>query len=81
MSRVWNWLSKLQMVGLTDYRRGALAMSIQGRRLRLRRGNALRRRIRLRFLITKKGEGLNRLKLLIPKRQILAVNRQKGVLH
>jgi hypothetical protein len=29
------------------------------------------------FLVTKKGDGLNRLKSLIPKRQILTVDRQK----
>jgi hypothetical protein len=53
----------------------------EGRRLRLRCWDALRRRLQGRLFSSKKGERLNPLKSLIPKRQIQAVNRQERATH
>jgi hypothetical protein len=49
----------------------------EGRRLRLRFWGALRRQLQGGLFSNKKGEWLNPLKFLNPKRQIQAVNRQE----
>jgi hypothetical protein len=49
----------------------------EGRRLRLRCRDALRRRLQGGLFSNKKGQWLNSLKSLKPKRQIQAVNRQE----
>jgi hypothetical protein len=56
---------------------GVLEKGSNIRRLRLRCGNALRRRIGLGLFSNKQGEHLNPLKSLNPKRQIQVVNRQE----
>jgi hypothetical protein len=68
----------MQTVGVAEHRFAAfLKRGANIRRLRLRCWNALRRRIGLGVFTSKKGEPINPLKSLNPKRQIQAVNRQE----
>jgi hypothetical protein len=53
----------------------------EGRRLRLRCWDALRRRLQGGLFSNKKGEWLNPLKSLNPKRQIQTVNRQECAIY
>jgi hypothetical protein len=53
----------------------------EGRRVRQRCGDALRRRLQRGLFSNKKGQWLNPLKSLNPKRQIQAVNRQERAIQ
>ena len=76
-----NLLCKVQTVASVSGLGTFLNSVDEGRRLRLRCWDALRRRLQGGVSSNKKGQWLNHLKWLNPKRQIQTVNRQECAIY